>query len=154
MAGGLPKLGLNLLFGIGACLILVGPIHLTLAGLVLGGLVMIFGLTLDFLISFITGLFTFWMEDSYAIGWIYSKAQLVFGGLIIPLTLFPPKVQHIAQLLPFSQLYASAAHLVVNFSLPLFGGFVLTQVSYLLLFYLLATYMFNRVIKLVTVNGG
>lgn len=149
-----PNLIINILIGIIAVLILAGPIAISGAGLVFGLVLLFIGYTIDFYISLIIGLLSFWLEETSALMWIYSKGQLVFGGVILPIALFPDSLRGIAEVLPFSQLYYSAARLIVNFNWPLFGKFILIQLVWLLIFSLLARFIFNKGIKYVNINGG
>lgn len=149
-----PILFTNLLIGSIAALILVGPIKITFFGIFFGLILLFLGRLLDFLISFIIGLSAFWIEDTTAIEWIYSKGQMVFGGIILPIALFPDYLQKIAELLPFSQLFYSAARLMVNFDMELFRQFILTQFFWIALFAALAFYIFKKGLKYVAINGG
>ncbi len=107
--GFLGRVGANIIIslvaGIVAAFILVGPIIFTWQS-ILAGLILIFlGYVLDFLISMSIGLSAFWLEDTTALGWLYSKAQLALGGMILPLALFPESIRNLAELLPFGKLY-------------------------------------------------
>jgi len=79
---------------------------------------------------------------------------MIFGGVIVPIALFPDYLQNIANYLPFSQLYYGAARLMVNFEMSLFKQFILIQLAWILIFALLSSYLFKKGIKNVSVNGG
>jgi len=144
----------NIAMGIIAVLLLVGPIHLAPIAVFSGILLLFLGYTLDFLIMFIIGISAFWIEDSSAFTWIYGKGQLVFGGLVIPLALFPESIRGIAELLPFSQLYYNAARIAVNFDTGLFLKFGATQLAWILIAGALSLYLFKKGVKNVSLNGG
>jgi ABC-2 type transport system permease protein len=148
------SLWVNLAIGSLVSLALVGLIDFNWWGLLFGLGLLIFGVTLNFLIYLIIGLTAFWVEDTSAFTWIYSKGQLVFGGLILPLALFPENLLRIAEILPFSQLFYSAARVVVDFDLSLFWHYALIQIAWLAFFGLIAYQMFQRGIKNVSINGG
>jgi ABC-2 type transport system permease protein len=150
----IPNLFINLLIGSVAALILVGPIVLSWQALGLGAVLLFFGYVLDFFVSLIIGLTAFWIEDTSAFTWIYSKGQLVFGGLVLPIALFPEYLQKIAELLPFSQMYYAAARLIVHFEPGLFVQYLLTQMAWIVFFGGVAYYLFHKGIKHVSVNGG
>lgn len=150
----IPKLFSNLLIGIIAAFILVGPVFFSVKSILLGLILLILGYLLDFLISMIIGLVAFWIEDVSALVWIYQKGQMIFGGAIVPIALFPDYLQNVANYLPFSQLYYGAARLMVNFEMSLFKQFLLIQLAWILIFALLSTYLFKKGIKNVSVNGG
>ncbi|MBI5220258.1 MAG: ABC-2 family transporter protein [Candidatus Liptonbacteria bacterium] len=150
----LPNILFNLAVGGLAALILVGPINWTVGGFILGLWLLFFGYILDFLIFFIIGLLSFWIEDISAFIWIYSKAQLVLGGLILPISLFPEAIRKVAELTPFTQLYYGAARLMVQFDLPTFFRFFSVQLFWLLVFGLTAWFVFRKGLKQVAINGG
>lgn len=150
----IPNLFINLFIGSLTALVLVGPIGLSWEALAFGAILLFFGYILDFFVSLIIGLTAFWIEDTSAFTWIYSKGQLVFGGLILPIALFPDYLQKIAELLPFSQMYYGAARLIVHFEPSLFLQYLATQLVWILFFGVVAYYLFNKGIKHVSVNGG
>lgn len=150
----LPNLGINLLIGSVAALLLVGPIQIHLGAVLLGILLLFFGYVLDFFISFIIGLSAFWVEDVSGFRWIYNKGQVVFGGLILPLSLFPHSLQRIAEVLPFSQMYYGAARLVVHFEYSIFWQFLVTQGAWIIIFGSIAHLLFKKGINYVSLNGG
>lgn len=150
----LPKLVTNLIIGAIATVILVGFIQFTWMGLLLGVLLVFFGYTLDFAMQFIIGLSSFWVEDTSAFRWIYSKMFLIFGGAIVPLSLFPDAVRNIGELSPFAQLYYGASRIIVNFDSTLFERFFIAQLFWVALFMLIASFMFKKGVKNVSINGG
>jgi len=132
----------------------VGGIKLTFQGLGWGLVLLILGITLDFLMSFLIGIMAFWIEDSTSLTWIYHKAQLIFGGLLIPIGMFPEKIKGIAEILPFSQIYYGAASMMVAFDMQVFKRFLLIQMCWIVFFLILAIVTFRRGIKKVSINGG
>lgn len=150
----IPNLFINLFIGSLAAFVLIGPIKLGWEAIVFGVILFFFGYVLDFFVSLIIGLIAFWIEDTSAFIWIYSKGQLVFGGFILPIALFPDFLQRIAELLPFSQMYYGAARLIVHFESTLFLQYLTTQLVWILFFGIIAYYLFNKGIKHVSINGG
>lgn len=150
----LPNLFINLSVGLLAALILVGPLDFSFYGIAFGMTLLFFGYILDFFINLIIGLLAFWVEDTSAFTWIYSKGQMIFGGIILPIALFPEYLQKIAEILPFSLMYYGAARIAVNFDFYLFQKFIFMQFVWIFVFGLLAFYLFNKGIKNVSINGG
>lgn len=150
----LPSIMSNLVFGCSAALILVGPVHISAAAIGAGCVALILGYLLDFFMFFMFALMGFWVEEARAFDWLYSKTKLVFGGVILPIALLPGSLQTVVTLLPFSNLYYSAAHLIVNFSTVLFFKTLCIQICWVILLGAAANYVFNRGVKHVTVNGG
>ncbi len=144
----------NLLVGFIAVLILVGPIKITIASLIFGLILLIFGIFLDFLTQYIIGLLSFWIEDIQPIIWIYGKGVFILGGMIFPIALFPESFQKVAEFLPFSQLFYSASRTFVSFDYNLFVKYLLTQIVWIIIFYALAAFMYRKGVRNVNINGG
>lgn len=149
-----PNILLNTCIGAGAALILVGPIRFTAQGLLLGSVLLFLGFVLDFFMSLNIGLAAFWIEDITPFVWIYQKSQTIFGGVILPIALFPDAIRRIAERLPFSQLFYSAARMVVHFDPALFKQYLVTQLVWITFFGIGAFWLFYRGTKHVSVNGG
>lgn len=150
----IPKLITNVVIGVFATMILVGFVEFTWFGLLAGLILLFLGYTLDFFMLFIIGLLSFWVEDTSAYRWIYSKGFLVFGGAIVPLALFPDAIKNIVEILPFAQLYYGAARIIVNFDFSLFQKFLFFQVIWIILFTVIAILLFRKGVKNVSINGG
>ena len=150
----LPRLFLNVLTGLVACLILLGPITITLSGLASGLLTLILGIILHFCISMMICLSAFWIETTRPLYWIYSKAQLVLGGLIVPLTLLPGMVKTVSELLPFSQMFYTPATLLIYFRSDTFSHVLLIQLAWIVVTILLLLLLFSKGVRHVAQNGG
>jgi len=144
----------NLLAGGAVTALLVGPAGLQPIGLLLLLLALPFAFVIDFLGTFLIGLGAFWMEDTSGLFLIYSRGTMLIGGVLLPIELYPTKVQPLLKILPFANVAYAPAKLFVNPSLTelmlvlsrqLLGVAVLG----------LAVYFTYRVAKLrVFVNGG
>ncbi len=151
----LPGMAGNLGIGIVVVLLLVGAIATpTLVSIALGSLLLFLGFTLDFFISLIIGLSAFWIEDQEPLAWIYQRIQYIFGGIIVPLSLFPDRVAALVELLPFSHLYYGAARTMVQFEPSMFFKFLTIQGCWILSFAGVALLLFNKGVKRVSLNGG
>jgi len=148
------NLGTNLILGFIFTLILIGNISFTWQGVLFGTITLFFGYIIEFLFSMIIGLMAFWIEDVSAIRWIYSKGQLVFGGLLVPLSLLPEKVRNIAEWLPFSQMYYVPARLLVNFDYSLLHKFLITQAVWVVILGVATYWTYKKGQKYVSINGG
>lgn len=144
----------SIAIGIVATLLLVGTVSVSWQGLVLGLILLVFGITLDFLMNACMGLAALWVEDATPFQWIYQKAQMAFGGMVFPIALFPEKFRAVAELLPFSQCFYSAARIMVKFDAALFGRFILIQMVWVLVLGLMAVLIFKRGTRNVSINGG
>ncbi len=133
---------------------LVGALHASLFGIAVGIGMMFLGYLLYFSISLVIGLLAFWIEDINSIDWLYRSTTIIFGGAILPLALFPDTIKKIAELLPFGQLYYSAARLMVKYDHAYFVKFFSVQLFWLIFFCLLANYLMRKGLKRVSISGG
>lgn len=152
------RLGPNLLVNLGSAavagLIFVGPLHVTLASLSAGTVLLTLSFVLDFLCCFSIGILAFWVEDTSAFQWIFFKGQLVFGGLILPLTLFPSGLRSVAEKLPFAAMYYSAARTLVGFDQRMFERYLLIQLVWIAIAASVAWLLFRKGVRNVELNGG
>lgn len=144
----------NLIIGIVAAIILVGVVQVNTIGLLMGLLLLFFGLVLNFLFSMMIGLSAFWLEDISSLHWIYQKGQMVFGGQVLPLALFPIYWQNIIYLLPFGQMFYNASEMMINFSWSGFWHSLIIQGVWLILVGVIVEIMFRQGVKNVSINGG
>lgn len=144
----------NLIIGVVATILLVGLVKISIFGLLLGILLLILGLILNFLVSMMIGLSAFWLEDISSLHWIYQKGQMVFGGVILPLALFPEYLQEIIYLLPFGQMFYSSASIMIDFNLNLFWSNLVIQLIWIIVFGSATILMFRQGVKNVSINGG
>lgn len=150
----LPNLLINLLGGVCLMWLLVGPAHISIIALGAGTLLMLLGFTLHFLIDLCIGLLAFWIEDVASIAYLYHIATLIFGGVILPLSLFPDILKRVADILPFGQLYYSGARLIVEFDSNYFISFIQVQAFWLVVFFSLALFIWRKGMKNVSISGG
>ncbi|KIX85611.1 hypothetical protein KG892_01670 [Vermiphilus pyriformis] len=150
----LPALLIDVPVGMLAAWYFVGPISTSWTALMCGLCLMLGGYTLNFLFELSIGLLAFYIEDTSSLIWLYSKAIVFFGGFMIPLELFPPSLKIFAQLLPFGQLYASAAQLIVAWQPATCLRFAVLQLIWLIIAGLLSRHLFNKGIKNVSLQGG
>ena len=102
------------------------------------------------------GLLAFWLEDVSPVFWIAQKLLFVFGGLMLPIDLYPTAMRTAAALTPFPTVLAGPASLV----LPLNGsGSGLGMLTARLLAWGTVTavavwWEFRRARATLTINGG
>jgi len=144
----------NIAVAVLASLFFVGLISFSIQGILWGILLLFLGLTLDFLMSFSLGILAFWVEDATSFTWIYHKAQIILGGLIIPISMFPDGVRKIVEWLPFSQIFYSSALTMVAFDMQVAKKFLLIQGFWIVLILGIITWAFNRGTRNISINGG
>lgn len=99
------------------------------------------------------GLFSFIIEDSTPLFWVYSKFILVLGT-IFPIEFFSGILRAILKYSPIYVVSYGPAKLFVNFSINEFITIIISQLIYLVISYLIATFIYKKGVKKLNVNGG
>ncbi|MGE5373706.1 MAG: ABC transporter permease [Bacteroidota bacterium] len=109
---------------------------------------------LNFCITCLIALSAFLVEDVAPFMWIYQKFIFILGGFLIPLNFYPPWLQTIAKLLPFSAMIYGPSMLFVKPSLELLGTVLLMQSVWIIATGTVLIISFRRGMTYLTVNGG
>lgn len=149
-----PNLLINVIGGVIFMYFLVGYVPMTAKGLFFGTVLMVLGFSLHFLIDLCIGLLAFWIEDVGSVAHLYHTSTLIFGGVILPLSMFPDLLKKVAELLPFGQLYYSGARLMVDFEQQVFFAFLRVQLFWIVCFFVLACVIWRKGMKNVSISGG
>jgi ABC-2 type transport system permease protein len=100
------------------------------------------------------GLLAFWLHDMSPVFWVWQKLLFVFGGLMLPLELYPPLVQRVALVTPFPSLLSGPASFVLGTGAMAPGALVRHLVVWSCATSLVTTVLFRRALSNVTINGG
>jgi len=144
----------TLILGVLVTIALVGTMAFPPTQLLVGGLLAILGFAVTSLIVLSIGLLAFWTEDVSAFRWIYDKFVYMFGGTMLPLTIFPDHIRSIIEFLPFNLMGYASARLMVSFDSALFIKYLLSQIFWIVVLSLLVRWMYSRAIKNLSINGG
>ena len=145
---------LNTGVGVLIVLLFVGPIPLTLGGLAMFALALPLAFVLDFLASFLIGLGAFWLEDTSGIMLIYSRITMILGGMLIPIELFPARLQPLLRALPFANIVYGPAREFVRPDPAFLGELVLRQGLSIAVLSLCVALVYRRALKRIHANGG
>jgi ABC-2 type transport system permease protein len=110
-------------------------------------------LIVNTLFIIVIGLFSFIIEDSVPMYWLYSKFTLICGALF-PIEFFPAIVARILKYSPIVALSYGPGRLFVNFSYDLAWKIILAQIIYIIVFYIIAKIIYKKGVKKLNVNGG
>ena len=147
-------LPLCLLLGVLFTWSLVGGFEISAQAIFYSAALFLLGLIIHFLISICIGLLGFWVEDVSAFVWIYHKSWIVFGGMIIPIDIFPDGIRELVLKLPFAQIYYGASQMLVNFNGARLVELFLLQLFWYGVFLVVASLLFARGIRNLSINGG
>jgi viologen exporter family transport system permease protein len=145
---------INMTVGAGIALLLVGPIPVTLSGLAMFALVLPVAFVLDFFGMFLVGLSAFWLESAAGLALVYSRCVMMFGGMFLPLEIYPDALQPALRILPFASMVSAPGRMFVNPSFALLKESLITQgaavVAYAGLVWIVQLIAFRRLFA----NGG
>jgi ABC-2 type transport system permease protein len=148
------RVWINLIAGILSAWFFVGLVEFSMIGIAACAVLLIQGIILSFLLSFLIGLLSFWVEDISGYEWLYAKSKMLLGGMLIPLAIFPDWLAAIAQKLPFALLFYIPASLAINFEEGKFLEYLGMQIFWVLVIGSVVIYTFKKGVKHVTTNGG
>lgn len=108
-------------------------------------------LSMDFLISLIC----FYIESSWGLCIVKDTVTMLFSGVMIPIALLPDTMKKITAFLPFQAIYNVPIQFMTKKMEAIEGLKLLGQQAvWLILLWLFGKYCFNRIAKVITVNGG
>jgi len=128
-------------------------VDFTLMRFAFGTMLLFFGLIIITLLYILVGLAVVWLQDSAPLFQIVDKTIMVFGGIYIPISFFPPVFRLIGETLPTGAVLFTSQMFYADFfqNLP---RFLITQIFWIV-FLLIAVNKANQVAQQhLTVNGG
>lgn len=144
----------NLLVGAAVTILLVGLPQLSWQGLLFFTAAIPFAFIVDFLACFLVGLGAFWLEDTSGVFLIYSRVSMIFGGLLVPLSLFPDGVRRVLEYMPFAAVIYGPAELLVSPSPALFASLLFRQLLGITVLSLFVFAVYKQAGRRIFVNGG
>lgn len=110
--------------------------------------------TMDFWTQFSIGILAFWVEDTWAFRFLYSRVLIILGGVLLPLDILPPLVRKVSSYLPVSQVIYGPARTFLFFETR--GWLALTgrQALWIVALMLVGHGLFRLGVKRVSVQGG
>ena len=134
--------------------IFVGPINITTTSIIFGLITITIGYTIVFLLMAFMGLFAFWLEESYALFFIYDKMRFILGGFLFPLEILPLWLATPARKLPFAAALYYPAKIFVNFSWKTLIEALKLQITWIIILTILVSIIYKKGIKKVSIHGG
>jgi ABC-2 type transport system permease protein len=148
------RFAINLLIGSIVALVLVGPIPMSISGLAMFAVVLPVAFVLDFFGMFLVGLSAFWLESAAGVALIYMRCVMLFGGMFLPLEIYPDALQPALHVLPFASMLSAPGRMFVDPSFALLKESLMRQgvavVGYAGLVFLVQLVAFRRLFA----NGG
>ncbi len=148
-----PRLLLNLLVGSLVVLLATGSLPVGPEGLLAYLIAYVPSFLLYASLFLGLALTSFWLEDAWAVTFLASRSVMILGGLLVPLSLFPPVLARIAQILPLQlMVYGPAQQLVHPFQG--FPGLMQEEAVWLLVLFALLAFIYRKGVAALHVHGG
>jgi ABC-2 type transport system permease protein len=148
------RFAVNLLVGAVIACVLVGPIHVSLPGIAMFLIVLPSAFLLDFLGMFTIGLCAFWLESTSGLALIYTRTVMMFGGMFLPLAVYPAVLQPVLRLLPFASMISAPGLMFVNPSFAMLKESIAIQGAAVVVFSSMAAIVQCIAMRRVLSNGG
>src|SRR5262245_6399980 len=100
------------------------------------------------------GLLAFWLEDVSPVFWVAQKLLFVFGGLMLPIELYPGAMQRAAAWTPFPTMLAGPASFVLQHRGGGYEGLAVHLAAWGTLTAGAVWWQFRRASATLTINGG
>jgi ABC-2 type transport system permease protein len=150
----LVRLGVNLAVALPLAFLFSRGIGLDRQGLLPGAAIVLGAITIDYLLVLAICLLAFWVEDTASFLFVYDRLLMILGGMLLPISLFPDRLEAIARALPFSAVVYAPALVLVQFEPGLVVQVALRQGAALVVATVLAVAVFRLGVRRIHTNGG
>jgi ABC-2 type transport system permease protein len=128
------------------------PFHFTglLVSVVLGFAAGLLAIIFQMLI----GLSAFWLQEVSPFYWIWEKLLFMFGGLILPLAVYPYWMQALADFTPFPAILGQRSALALDFSLHNVLTLTCSLIGWGLFGLICVFFLYRKGLRILNVEGG
>jgi len=144
----------TLIVGYAVMTVMVGPYFPDLSILPFLTVTVALAMMADLIGMITIGFLAFWVEDVSPFFLVYSRLQMLLGGMIVPITLFPPFLRKLSEWLPFRFMVYAPAKLFVNCDMSQALSLMAEQFTLCLLLFLIGMSVYRKGVKRLDVNGG
>jgi ABC-2 type transport system permease protein len=150
----LVRFTIYLVIGSVIALVLVGPIKVSVSGFAMFLIIVPAAFVLDFLAMFLVGLCAFWLESTAGLALIYTRTVMMFGGMFLPLEIYPDFLQPVLRILPFASMVSAPGRMFVDPSFALFERSLLAQAGGVIVFGVGVIVLQSLALRRLFTNGG
>ncbi len=116
-------------------------------------IIVILGLILSLILYAIIGMAAFWLDNATPIYMIIDKTLMVFGGSYMPVAMFPNSMKLFAVYSPFGSALFGTHIFNSNFS-QVWTQYVSIQIFWIVILSGVCIFVFRRVSRKLSINGG
>jgi ABC-2 type transport system permease protein len=106
------------------------------------------------LFQMMIGLSAFWLQEVSPFYWLWEKLLFMFGGLILPLTVYPEWLQKIAYLTPFPAILGGRSALIFDFTLDYALMLAVALIGWGIIGIVGLILIYRRGLRILNIEGG
>lgn len=106
------------------------------------------------LFQMVIGLTAFWLREVGPFFWIWEKLLFIFGGLMLPLAVYPEWMQTLAKFTPFPAILGERSALAMEFSMDRIFILLFSLAGWALVALLLLLVVYRKGLRILNVEGG
>ncbi|WJH34722.1 ABC-2 family transporter protein [Paenibacillus sp. CC-CFT747] len=110
--------------------------------------------TVNFMLTLILALSSFWVEETRGLEFVYNKILFTIGGMLMPLEIYPETLQRVCGWLPFQTILYFPARTAVAFDGNVLVKMIGIQAAWIAGLGLAAAWVYARGGRKLHVNGG
>lgn len=114
----------------------------------------ILGGFLSLLFTMVTGISAFFIDEVEPYRWVWEKLLFVFGGLMLPLTVYPGWMQTIAQWTPFPAILGGRSGLIFHFEASSIFWILVSLSTWIIIAFLLLYALYRKGLTKLNIEGG
>lgn len=138
------------------CAVLAGlPLPVSFSHLALFVILVLLGIIIMFELIYITGLLAFWTQATWFLSWYVGALCTFFGGAVVPLWFYPRGLEKLTVFLPFRYIsFEGINYYLGKAPLSSAGISLCMAIFWAFLLFILGQFLWVRVQKKMTINGG
>lgn len=102
----------------------------------------------------LVGLSAFWLQEVTPFYWVWEKLLFIFGGLILPLSVYPQWMQTLAYFTPFPAILGERSALALNFDAASVFNVSLSLLGWGAIGVLCLIGLYRRGLRILNIEGG
>lgn len=114
----------------------------------------ILGGMLSLVFTMAIGISAFFVNEVEPWRWVWEKLLFVFGGLMLPLTVYPQWIQTLANWTPFPSILGGRSGLVFNFEFSHVAWIISALVIWTIIGFIILYLLYRRGLKNLNIEGG
>lgn len=100
------------------------------------------------------GLSAFWVQEVSPFYWIWEKFLFMFGGLMLPLAVYPQWMQTVAHFTPFPAILGERSALALDFNIHNISILTFTIVGWLAIGLISLVLLYRKGLRILNIEGG